>query len=474
MDNFERLSPVDASFLYAESPVSHMHVGSLTIFENVGLTEADLNAHIESRLHFVPRFRKKLAWVPAVIGRPAWVDDPHFDLRFHVRYTGLPRPGGEREALQLMGRVMSRPLDRRRPLWELWVFELPENRLALVHKTHHCLIDGISGVDLGTVMLDLSRNPPPSDPPPLWSPREAPGRERLFFDALVQRYTKPKELFRAVESVVKPSRAAVGRAAALTRGMVASRRTHLEPPSIMSLAEPIGPHRRFDIVRISLDDAKELKNRFNCTVNDVVLALVTGGLRKLLLKRGEYLDGIVLQAMVPFSVRDPFERMGYGNVVSMVTADLPVGEPNPRRRIEFVRSRMAGLKESKEAVGADFWVKLSEYASPTVLGLASRATALGNRPVHAIVTNVPGPQTPLFLLGGQMLEVFPSIPIAGTTALGIAVLSYNGQLGFGLTGDWDVVPDLDVLARGIEEALVELKSAAQPGRVQTRDATARA
>lgn len=466
MENYERLSAVDASFLYAESPVSHMHVGSLTIFENVGLTESELNAHIESRLHFVPRFRKKLAWVPAALGLPAWVDDPHFDLRFHVRYTGLPRPGGEREALQLMGRVMSRPLDRQRPLWELWVFELPDNRLALVHKTHHCLIDGISGVDLGTVMLDLTRDPPRSDPPPPWTPRKGPGRERLYLDAIVDRYTKPSGLLRVVESAVKPSRTAISRAAELTRGVVA-RRVRFAPATISSLSEPIGPHRRFDVVRIPLDAVKEVKNRFDCTVNDVVLALVTGGLRKLLLGRGEYLEGIVLQATLPLSVRDPSERMAYGNTVSMVTAELPVGDANPVRRIEFVRSRMAGLTKSKEAVGADFWVKLSEYASPTILGLAGRAAALPSKPVHAIVANVPGPQTPLFLLGGQMLEAFPCIPIAGATPLGVAVLSYNGQLGFGLSADWDVVPDLEVVARGVEEALKELLASARPGKLDS-------
>jgi WS/DGAT/MGAT family acyltransferase len=220
-----------------------------------------------------------------------------------------------------------------------------------------------------------------------------------------------------------------------------------------------------------LDDVKEIKNRFGCTVNDIVLTVVTGGLRRLLLSRGDYVDGIVLKAMVPVSVRDPSKRMTYGNMVSMMNADLPVGEADPARRIQFVRERMAGLKESKQAVGADFWVKLSEYAPPTILALAGRATVALQRMVNVIVTNVPGPQFPLYLKGGQMIESFPCVPIASTASLGVAILSYNGQLSFGLNGDWDIVPDLDVFARGIQESLRELKDVSTPGRIsESRDA----
>ncbi len=465
MTNYERLSAQDASFLYAESPVSHMHVGSLAIFENVGVSEEELNAHIESRLHLVPRFRKKLAWVPAYQGRPVWVDDPHFDIRFHMRYTGLPRPGGEREALQLMGRVMSRPLDRQRPLWELWWFELPGNRLGLIQKTHHCLIDGISGVDIGTVLLDLTQYPPPGDPPPEWHPAPVPSRERLLVDAVVERYTKPAEIYRSWRAATRPQRELARRALEVGQGVFSFGRAALERAPVTSLTKPIGPHRRFDVVRMNLDDVKRLKHRYGCTVNDVVLTIVTGGIRKLLLSRGDKIEGLVLKAMVPVSVRDPSKRMTYGNMVSMMNADLPVGETDPGRRIAFVKSRMAGLKDSKQAVGADFWVKLSEYAPPTILALAGRATVALQRMVNVIVTNVPGPQFPLYLKGGQMLEAFPCVPIAGTASLGIAILSYNGHLNFGLCGDWDIVPDLDVLATGIQESLRELREVATPGEI---------
>ncbi len=460
MTNYERLSAQDAGFLYAEAPATHMHVGSLLFFENAGLSEDELNRHIESRLHLVPRFRKKLAWVPVHQGRPVWVDDPHFDIRFHIRYTGLPRPGGEKEALRLMGRVMSRPLDRQRPLWELWVFELPDNRLGIIQKTHHCLIDGLSGVDLGTVLLDLVKFPPPSDPPPEWMPEPEPTRERLLVDALVERYTKPAEIYQSWKAAVKPQSDLLKRALDVGQGVFSFSRAAFEKAPVTSLSKQIGPHRRFDVVRMKLDPVKRIKNRFGSTVNDVVLSLVTGGVRKLLLSRGENVDGLLLKALVPVSVRDSSKRMTYGNQVSMMNADLPVGEPDPRRRVEFVRDRMAGVKESKQAVGADFWVKLSEYAPPTILALAGRAAVSLQRMVNLIVTNVPGPQFPLYLKGGRMLEAFPCVPIASTASLGVAILSYDGQLDFGLNGDWDIVPDLDVFARGIEEALVELEKAA--------------
>jgi diacylglycerol O-acyltransferase / wax synthase len=469
MSNYERLSAQDASFLYAESPVSHMHVGSLAIFENVGLTEQELNAHIENRLHLVPRFRKKLAWVPAYQGRPVWVDDPHFDIRFHMRYTGLPRPGGEREALQLMGRVMSRPLDRQRPLWELWCFELPDNRIGLIQKTHHCLTDGISSVDLSTVLYDLTRNPPPLDPGPEWRPQPVPTRERLLVDAIVERYTRPAEIYRTWRAVTRPQRELAKRALDVGQGVFSFGRAALERAPVTSLTKPIGPHRRFEIVRMQLEDAKRLKNRFGCTVNDAVLAIVTGGLRRLLQSRGDYVEGLVLKAMVPVSVNDPSKRMTYGNMVTMLSADLPVGEPSPERRVAFVRDRMAGLKDSKQAVGADFWVKLSEYAPPTLLALAGRATVALQRAVNVIVTNVPGPQFPLYLKGGEMIEAFPCVPISGTASLGVAVLSYNGSLDFGLCGDWDVVPDLDVFAAGIQESMRELREIATAGEVRPNE-----
>ncbi len=451
----DRLSAQDSSFLYAESPNAHMHVGSIAFFKGPKLTEERFNPHIESRLNLVPRFRRKLAWVPLQQGRPVWVDDPHFDIRFHLRYTGLPAPGGEREATRLMGRIMSLPLDRSRPLWEMWVVDLPEDRYAIIQKTHHCLIDGISGVDVGTVVLDLSPEPPQMEAPPAFVPEAVPTGARLLGEALVERITQPTEMYRSVRAATRTPRALLGRATDLAKGLIAFGKASMELAPKTSLSQPIGSHRRFEIVRTRLEVIKQIKNAHGCTVNDVVLSIVTGGLRKLLLSRGDDIDGLVMRAMVPVSVRDESQRHTYGNKVSMMTADLPVGETDCVERVSFIRQRMAGLKEGKQAVGADFWVKMSEFAPPTVLALAGRASAL-QRLVNLVVTNVPGPQFALYMMGGEMLDVFPFVPLLGNATIGVACVSYNGQLNFGLNGDWDISPDLDVFRDGIEESIAEL------------------
>jgi WS/DGAT/MGAT family acyltransferase len=236
----------------------------------------------------------------------------------------------------------------------------------------------------------------------------------------------------------------------------------MERAPTTALSGNIGAQRRFDVVRMRLDAVRRLKRAFGCSVNDIVLAVVTGGLRKLLLGRGDETTDLLLKAMVPVSVRDPSELMTYGNVVTMLAAELPVGDADPARRLAFIRDRMKGLKESNQAVGADFWAQLSEYTPPTLLALAGRAAAL-QRVVNLVVANVPGPQFPLYLRGGRLLEAFPSVPLRGTTSLSVAVLSYDGQLGFGLTGDYDIVPDLHVLADGIRSSLGELEDIAYPG-----------
>jgi WS/DGAT/MGAT family acyltransferase len=430
-----------------------MHVGSLVIFEDSGFSEDDLYDHIGQRLHLVPRFRKKLAWVPLGQGRPIWIDDPHFDLRFHIRYTGLPKPGGIDEAKRLMGRVMSHPLDRARPLWEMWVFDLPDGRRGLIHKAHHCLIDGISGVDLATVLLDFSEKPKRPRRVKPWKPKPRPSKWQLLRDTWAERLTRPSEWMATLQKLGEESREHIAdRLQEVSQGLVAFHRSTLDVAPRTSLNVPIGPHRRFEMVRIDLDAVKAVKNRHDCKVNDVVLALVTGGLRHILQERGDLVDGLVLKAMVPVSVRGQAQRNTYGNMVSMMTADLPVGEPDPAARLERIRNHMAGIKESKQAVGADFWLKVADFAPTTLLSLAGRAVAF-QRMFNLVVTNVPGPQFPLYLLGGRLLEVFPFVPLVGTAAAGVAILSYCGRLYFGISGDWDAVPDLQVFAEGIGQAV---------------------
>lgn len=459
MSHWERLSALDVSFLYAESPTAHMHVGSLLFFEDIGLTEAEIFDHIARRLHHVPRFRKKVRWVPGGLHRPVWVDDPHFDLRFHVRWTGLPKPRGEREALALMGRLMSHNLDRRKPLWEMWVFDLEDGRRGIIQKTHHCLIDGASGVDLGTVLLDFAADAPPPEAEP-WSPEPEPSDAELTRDALLDLSERPRQLravARRVMDKLEGSEPLADKARDILDGIKSFGRAATELMPMTSLNASIGPHRRYDVVRLELADVKAVRRRFECTVNDVVLCLVTSALRRLLISRRENVEGLVMKAMVPVSVRDASQARTWGNKVSMMAAELPVGEPDPRVCIVALRDRMADLKRSGQAVGADFWVRLGEYAPPTLLSLAGRALAL-QRMVNLVVTNVPGPQFPLYLRGARMLEAFPYVPVFAQNPLSVAVLSYDGALGFGLTGDWDRLPDLAVFSEGLRQALAALMS----------------
>jgi diacylglycerol O-acyltransferase / wax synthase len=468
MARYDRLPPMDSSFLYAESPSAHMHVGSLGIFRDPKISDEALLAHVESRLHLVPRYRQKIAWVPGNQGRPVWVDDPHFDVRNHVLFTGIPSTDSERDILKLTSRLLSRPLDRARPLWEMWHVQLRDGRIAIITKSHHCLVDGISAVDIGTALMDFGPETTRMESPP-WVPEKEPTRGELLRDALVERATQPREMMRSLRAATRAPRELLEKSKELAQGIVSFGKAGLELAPRTSFTKSIGPHRRFEIVRTDLSRIKAVRARFQCTVNDVVLATVAGAMRRLMLSRGESVAGVALRTMVPVSFRTESERNTYGNKVSWVVADLPVGEENPEERVRRVHDSMAYLKQSKQAIGADFWFKMSEYAPPTVLALAGRAVAF-QRMSNLIVTNIPGPQMPLYFQGAEMLEAFPVVPIAGVTSLGIAVLSYNGKVNFGLNADFSLFPDLEVLAKAITESLDELHDLAGvvvPSRRQT-------
>jgi len=451
MSYYERLGPQDAQFLYGETPTAHMHVGGLVVFDDTGFALEDVMAHVDSRLGLVPRFHQKLMWVPYGQGRPVWIDDADFDLRYHVRHTGLPRPGGERELLALMGRIMSIQLDRKRPLWEMWIIDLPAGRRAMIHKTHHAVIDGMSGVDLASVLLDLT--PEGQDlGASNYVPRPAPTKNELLREALVERITQPAEAVRAVRRVAEAPDGILGRIRDVGTGILSFGRAPFQVAAKTSLSQRNGQHRRYEIVRTDLADVKTVKNRTGSTVNDVVLAMVAGGLRHLLLDRGDVVEGLVMRASVPVSVRDWSDKMTMGNKVAVMFCDLPVGEPDPDRRLELIMEHMSQAKEGKQALGAEAIMRLADFAPPTLLSLAGRV--ISNQWVmNLTVTNVPGPQFPLYFLGGAIHEILPMVPLVGETNIGVACLSYNGSLDFGLTGDWDAVADLAVFAEGIEKTL---------------------
>jgi diacylglycerol O-acyltransferase / wax synthase len=438
-----------------------MHVASVLLFDGDPPPYDELLANIERRLHLVPRYRQRLAFVPFGQGRPRWVDDPHLNLRYHVRATALPSPGSEGQLRALAGRVFAQPLDRDKPLWELWLVEgVEDGRFAVLSKTHHALVDGVSGVDIGTVLFDTAPVPEaPPDPGRGWLPRPLPSRAQLLGEALLERATVPAEIVRTVRAVLRgPRQIAAGlRDAAVGVGAMAWAGLNPAPPSPYNRA--IGPHRRFTWTRAQLADLKAIKNELGGSVNDVVLTTVAGGLGRHLRRRGHDTDGLELKAMVPVSVRSDLERGELGNRVAAMMAPLPVWCQEPLARLDIVRDSMRHLKEGGQAVGAQVLTQLTGFASPTVMGQAARLFSR-QRYFNLVVTNVPGPQLPLYLMGRKMLEPFPMVPLAENQALGVAIMSYNGRINFGLVGDYDAMADMDELAEDLRESLSELAEAA--------------
>jgi diacylglycerol O-acyltransferase / wax synthase len=458
MSRLDHLSVLDELFLHLEGPNTHMHVGGVTIFEGPPPDYEEVLEMVGSRLDMVPRFRQKLAMVPLGLGRPVWVDDTHFNLEYHVRHTALPAPGDEVKLKRFIARVMTQQLDRSKPLWEIWFAEgLTGDRFALISKTHHCLIDGISGVDLMSVMLDFGPEPQRIEGQP-WQPEPEPSPDQVLVDAIRERMTSPAEIMRSLQSAAIDPRLVPSRVLesikALTEFVGGG---FSAPPS--SLNQPIGPHRRFEMVLADLGEFKRVKNSLGGTVNDVVLAVVAGGLRWLLESRGEFVDDLELRVMVPVSVRGRGDQATLGNRVASVWAALPVYERDPVTRLRLTHEAMKDLKSSGQAVGAQVLTTLGEFAPPTVLAQAARLVAR-QRAFNLVVTNVPGPQIPLYSLGRRMLEVYPVIPLSDNTSIGIALFSYDGSIGFGLIGDYDLASDLAVLAEGIEKSTAELLHAA--------------
>lgn len=465
MSWFERLSALDAMFLDVEDRSAHMHVGSVSVFEGRPPAYRELLAHIASRLDRVPRYRQRLAFVPLGLGRPAWIDESELDLEYHVRHTALPAPGGDEALKRLSARLFAQRLDRDKPLWELWLIEgLGEDRFAVLMKTHHCMIDGVSGVDLATVLLDPepSAAPPPEAPP--WTPRPAPGRAELLAASAREQLVRPLGFARdAFEPTSEAHRAVLELAGGL-RPLLGLSQMGRAPRS--SLNRPIGPHRRWEMVALDLAAVKRAREALGGTVNDVILAAVSGALRRLLEGRGERPEG-ELRVLVPVSVRRPEARGTLGNQVAAVFCPLPVGEPDPVARLRRVTSAMRGVKESRQAVGAMALTRLSDFAPPTIAAQAARLQLL-NRWFNLVVTNVPGPQLPLYLLGRKLAVSYPAVPLAPEQTVGIALLSYNGKIGVGLLGDADRARDLSVLARAIPEALAELLERAGAAQAEAR------
>lgn len=461
----DRLQPLDVSFLYLEGPTTPMHVGGLAIFEPPagGFDYERFVDLIEHRISLVPRYRQKIKSVPGHLANPVWVDDSDFDLGYHVRRSALPKPGSDEQLRELVARVQSRPLDRHRPLWEMYLVEgLADGRFAVIQKTHHAMVDGISAVDIGQVILDTT--PIPREiPEDLWMPRPEPPAAALVLDAVGELVRRPSALADTVRIGLADARNVTSRLTSAVSGMLSAARVAARPAPDSPLNADIGSQRRFAVARTDLEDYRRVRKHTGGTVNDVVLATVAGAVRGWMLSRGEAVTpSTTVRAMVPVSVRGDSEAGQLGNRVSSYLVDLPVGEPNPIVRLSQVSYAMKAHKESGQSVGAEALVALSGFAPPTLHALGARAAnSFTRRLFNVVVTNVPGPQFPLYASGAKMLEMFPVVPLAIGQAVSIGLTSYDGGVYFGLNADRDAMFDADVLGALIEESLAELVEAAE-------------
>jgi len=459
----DRLNALDAVFVDAEDadPHTSMAIASIAVFEGPAPSHEEFLAHIAGRLARVPRYRQKLRTVPFRLGRPVWVDDHDFDLRYHVRRTALPAPGGYQQLADLMARVMSQRLDRDHPLWEYWVAEgLADGHWALISKVHHCFVDGVSGTDLYRVIFDLSPegSPPAVDERPM---RAEPSPVELAVQAALDTVVLPAREALALRGALADPQGAIRQAADMARAF-AKLIPALWPATGSSLSGPIGRQRRYTWSRASLDDVKTIKQALGGTVNDVVLAAISGGFRALLLARGEEPGPHMVRSLVPVSVRAPGEENLYDNRVSALLADLPVHIADPVERLTAVQAELGALKTSNEAMLGEALTSLGRYTPfPYASWLVRSGFELPQRDIVTVTTNVPGPQQPLYGMGRRIVEIIPYVPIATTLRTGVSIFSYCGQVTFGITGDFDANPDLDVLARGIEEGLAELLKASR-------------
>jgi diacylglycerol O-acyltransferase / wax synthase len=459
-----RLSALDASLLYLEDATTPMHIGGVAVFRTPrnGFDHDRLLTLIEQRLALVPRYRQRVLHVPGHLARPVWTDDTDFDITHHVRLSALPRPGTEEQLNHLVARLMSRPLDHHRPLWEVYLVEgLRRNRFALVTKTHHAMIDGIGAIEIGQVILDVSPNAAAREDE-LWMPEPAPSTLRLVADAVSEVIRQPGELVENARSAASDVASTVQKVVGAVSGVVSALTTAARPTPSGPLNVPITAERRFAVARAGLADLKKIRAAHGGTVNNVVLAVVAGALRSWLMSRGEAVTtGTTVRAMAPLSVRDEATTTTtaglVGSKVSAYLVDLPVGEPSPVVRLQHIAHAMLTRSEAGQPVAADALVRLGGFAPPTLHALGARAaSAFSQRIFNILVTNVPGPQVSLYAAGAKMMEMFPVVPLARNQAVSIGVTSYDGGVYFGLNADRAAMADVDVLARMVEESVEEL------------------
>ena len=456
----DRMSALDSGFYFAESENTPMHVGSVAVFDGPAPTYGDVVRLLLSKLPMVPRYRQRVREVPMQLGRPMWVDDPHFQILYHVRHTAVPRPGSDEQLRNLAGRVLGQRLDMSKPLWELYLIEgLQDDRWAIISKVHHCMVDGVAGSDLMQLMFDLSPDAT-HEAPRDWSPQRTPTGAGMVAGALAEAVAHPLRQLssmpagggagRVVKQLVDSGRTVVSTLPSLAKQALT--------PTARSLNGPIGPHRRWAWTSGDFAEFKEVRTALGGTVNDVVLAAISTGFRDLLQGRGELSsDKLVVRTMVPVSVRSDSQRGNLNNQVSCVFVDLPVGNPDPLARLEAIRGQMDEYKKAMQAVDVPSIIGMGDYVAPTLLSLGVRAAlAAGQVWCQAVTTNVPGPPVPLYVLGRKMRSAYAYVPIAGGTRCSIGIFSYQKTMTFGINADFDAFADVDVLSAGIRRGIEEL------------------
>lgn len=454
----QTMSGLDAGFYLLEDSNTPLHVATVIVAEGPPPSYGDLVRLVSAKLHLIPRYRQRVKSVPLHLSRPVWVDDPHFQILYHVRHTAVPAPGDDEQLRNLAGRVLAQRLDRSKPLWEIWLVQgLRDDRWALIAKVHHCMVDGVAGIDLMTQLFDVTPDAEtPAEPAERWRPEPMPSVPALLMHGA--RSTTAETIGRVggVPGLLRTlaDRETVGAfASGLTRA--ARRFTH---PSASSLNGPIGPHRRWCWQDSSLEEVKAVRRAFGGTINDIVLAAITRGFRDLLEARDELAERSVVRTAVPVSTRTADERGELTNRVAAVLVNLPCGEPDPLHRLRLIREQMDDLKSSHQEHGLGTISRLADTAvAPALLSLAaSFPVRLLNPVVQTITTNVPGPPFPLYVLGRKIVGLHPYVPLTGGIRVSIAIFSYLGQLSFGVTGDFDAMPDLEVLTAGIQLGFEEL------------------
>ena len=469
MTDWDRLSAEDRLFLDIEDPLNNMHIAGCFVFEagplgreGVGVDIERMRDYIESRLYRIPRYRQRLDAVPYE-GHPIWVDDENFNIRYHVRHTRLPLPGGERQLKRLCGRIISQQLDRHKPLWEMWVVEgLEDGRFALVTKVHHCMADGIAGVDL---LRSLLRATPEKafDPGPSWFPQPIPAGSELVRDAVLRRARVPLDIARTLFGAAREPAAALERARDTAAGLIEMVQVSSQPASETPLDRRVGPYRRYDWQQFELEHVDAIRRALGGTLNDVVLATVAGAIGRFLELRGitpAEQRALDFRVACPVNTRANSDKGAFGNHVSMVAVSLPIGERDPARCLARVREAMGAVKDSRQSAALQTVAQFADWVSPALLGELARFN-FSRHTANLVVTNVPGPQRPLYLLGARMLESYPVVPLMPGNALGIALFSYCGGLHWGVTADWDLIPDLHEFVESLDAAFEALRQAAE-------------